>query len=339
MSSRASKATIAVIASFAMLNSSTAALAQARVVASSGGAADIYPEGQNLRRDAILLLRRGDQVTILIDNVRRTFPGPGKYPINRAIQERSAVSILDSILNFITGDAAVASGAARGRASSSRLATVSRDMVGTRGRTAAIRSYEAPPPPPPSAGLDTASPSSAVEPSAPEFAYDVPMPGAMPARVGSTGAMAYAYTEPAPALRSRRFDDIDIAKSENICLTPLSGLHLWRASAKAPESIKIVRQSDNQTTELTFETDEQSKPWPEQFDAEPSGDYAIVSAADEAASLISIISTGIEASDLGELAMAYSQHDCAGQMIALEENLSENGVAGVNASIFGMEEQ
>lgn len=337
MFSKPNKATIAIIGSVGMIVSSTPLFAQARVVASSGGAADSYPEGTTLRKNAILLLARGDKVTILIDNVRRTFPGPGKYPINRAMQERSSVSILDSILNFITGDSAVASGAARGRTSSSTLATVSRDRQAAKARTSAARREGSPPPPPAAASM----------PPPPEVAYEVPMPGvmsdSMPGAMGSAASTSYdyapsssySYTAPTPALRGRQINDIDIAKSENICLTPRSDLQLWRASADGPESIKIIRQSDNETIELTFRTQEQNVPWPEQFNAAPSGEYAIVNAADEEASLISIVSTGIEAKNLGELAVAYSQHNCAGQMVALETSLKEDGVADANAAIFG----
>ncbi|MGB5483364.1 hypothetical protein [Parasphingorhabdus sp.] len=337
MFSRASKTTIAVITSIGMIGSSTPVLAQARVVASSGGAAASYPEGKTLREDAILLLGRGDRVTILVNNVRRTFPGPGKYPINRAIQERSSVSILDSILNFITGDSAVASGAARGRAASSNLATLSRERVNSRARTAAMRSAE-PSPPPPSVSAEIAAappPPVVAETRRPEFAHDVPMPEAMPGIVGGSATRAYAYTAATPVLRSRRFNEINIAKSENICLTPLSGLQLWRASADRPEPIKIVRQSDNETIELTFVTGEQSKPWPEQFNVAPFGDYAIVNAADEEASLISIVPTEIKTGNLGRLALAYSRNNCAGQMVALEESLNQDGVERTNAAIFG----
>lgn len=340
MFSTPNKAIIAVIGSFGMVVSSTAVYAQARVVASSGGATDSYPEGKTLRKDAILLLGRGDKVTILVDNVRRTFPGPGKYPINRAIQERSSVSILDSILNFITGDSAVASGAARGRSSGSSMANVRRERGAARARTGAVRTTEPPPspapPPPPSPGLASALPAPyPADIALPEVAYDAPMPQAMPDGGGSTETTTYAYAVPAPAIRGRQFNDIDIAKSENICILPQASLQLWRASADSPETVKIVRQSDSREIELTFDMYEQSKSWPEPFDAAPAGDYAIVNVADDTASLISIIPAGTAAEDIGELAVAYSRNECTGQLAALETGLNADGLESTVATVFG----
>jgi hypothetical protein len=344
---------MAFVGSFGMIASSTSVLAQARVLASSGGAVESYPKGTRLANDTILLLGRGDSVTIAVDNVKRTFPGPGKFPINRAVQERSSVSILDSILNFITGDSAVASGAARGRSSSSSIASATRNGATARGRTGAVRPTAMPPPPPPPAPSPP-PPPVAYDMAPPEFAMDVPMPDVMPqatpdampdvmaARVppgggggGGSSTSTYAFSDPAPDMPGRQFFDIDIGKSENICLTPLGKLQLWRAVADDPLSINIVRQSDGRAIELTFDAYEQSKSWPEPFDAAPAGDYAIVNVADDTASLISIIPAGTTAENLGELAVAYSSNECTGQLAALETRLNTDGLEPTVATVFG----
>lgn len=222
----------------------TSVLAEAIVQSSSGTAVTIYPSGKKLSNKSILLLGEGDKVTVKFKNNKKTFVGPGKYPISRAAQKRTQTSMLQNIMNFFSGETTKAAGVAR-----------------------------------------------------------------------SAGARGIKYPTP------REIGDLDILRSETICLIPGRQLWLWREDSQTDLQIRITRAEDQKETSVKFEKSENQVKWPEKLYPDPVGEYQILVDESDEASMISIVPLELSERTQVGLATGLFTQQCHGQLEVLEGRL------------------
>jgi len=108
------KRAITVAASALALCASSAALADAIVVRSSGPSAATYPVGHRLPTTGRIVLRAGDRVVLVGDGGSRTLAGPGNFPVRVSTQPvQSRAATLSRFINA-SGGSISRTGAVRG---------------------------------------------------------------------------------------------------------------------------------------------------------------------------------------------------------------------------------
>jgi len=75
------------------------AMAQSRVVRSTGPSAAQYPTGKKIAANGTIRLQRGDRVTVLDKSGTRVLTGPGTFSLNRRV---AATSTSNRIEGFLT---------------------------------------------------------------------------------------------------------------------------------------------------------------------------------------------------------------------------------------------
>ncbi|MFY7837900.1 MAG: hypothetical protein ACOVQ0_16630 [Novosphingobium sp.] len=108
------RAGIAGVAAFAGVTIAGAALAQSVVVRSTGPSAATYPQGKKLPANATVVLKGGDQVTVLDKAGTRVLAGPGTFTLNGTVnRDANGATALASMMAR-GGGARTRTGAVRG---------------------------------------------------------------------------------------------------------------------------------------------------------------------------------------------------------------------------------
>lgn len=107
-----------VVAGLAALAMSSAAMAEAIVVRSTGPSASTYPVGRRLPATERVVLRAGDRVVLIGEGPSRTLSGPGNFPVRSSDQaNQTNTSTLGRYISA-TGSTIRRTGAVRGTTSS-----------------------------------------------------------------------------------------------------------------------------------------------------------------------------------------------------------------------------
>lgn len=108
------RTTFAGVAALAAVTVGGAALAQSVVVRSTGPSAATYPQGKKLPANAMVVLKGGDQVTVLDKAGTRVLAGPGTFTLNGAVnRDANGATALASMMAR-GGGARTRTGAVRG---------------------------------------------------------------------------------------------------------------------------------------------------------------------------------------------------------------------------------
>jgi hypothetical protein len=120
------RAGIAGLAALAGMTIAGTALAQSVVVRSTGPSAATYPQGRKLPANATVVLKGGDQVTVLDKAGTRVLAGPGTFTLNGAVnRDANGATALASMM--------ARGGGARTRTGAVRGAGAAPVVVGPRG--------------------------------------------------------------------------------------------------------------------------------------------------------------------------------------------------------------
>ncbi|MFN3552503.1 MAG: hypothetical protein ACK4UL_05270 [Novosphingobium meiothermophilum] len=90
------------------------AAAQSVVVRSTGPSAGSYPQGRKLPADATVVLKAGDQVTVLDRAGTRVLAGPGTFILNGAVNRDNSGAVALAAMMTRGGSARTRTGAVRG---------------------------------------------------------------------------------------------------------------------------------------------------------------------------------------------------------------------------------
>lgn len=111
---RCLRAAIAGMAAIAGVAGASSAIAQSVVVRSTGPSAAAYPQGRKLPANASVVLKGGDQVTVLDRAGTRVLAGPGTFTLNGAVNRDGGGTTALASMMARGGGARTRTGAVRG---------------------------------------------------------------------------------------------------------------------------------------------------------------------------------------------------------------------------------
>ena len=126
----------------------------------------------------------------------------------------------------------------------------------------------------------------------------------------ASSAAARGIEYPTP----REIGDLDILRSETICLIPGRQLWLWRENSQEDLQIKITRTEGQKEAHVKFGKSENQVKWPEELYPDPVGEYQILVGESDEASMISIVPLELSERTQVGLATGLFTQQCHSQL-------------------------